>query len=60
MKKAVIALGRKLLVIIWNMLLTGEIYNEARYTETKLRIEEHQKQRLATQAKRLGLMVVPA
>lgn len=60
MKKAVIALGRKLLVIIWNMLLTGEIFSEARYTETKMRMEEHQKQRLATQAKRLGLIVVPA
>jgi len=60
LKKAVIALSRKLLTIIWNMLTTGEIYDEARYSQIKQRQEELRKFRLMNDAAKLGMRLIPA
>ena len=57
-KKAVIALGRKLLTIIYYMFMTGEVYDEGRYDLSKQRQENLRKSRLIIEAKRLGLTVV--
>lgn len=59
-KKAVIALGHKLLIIIYHMLMTGEVYDENRYAEIQIRTEEAKKQRLLAEAKKYGLVLVPA
>jgi len=60
MKKAVIALGRKLLTIIYHMLTTGELYDEDRYGSAKNKQEEIRKNRLIAEAQKLGLKFVPA
>lgn len=57
-KKAVIALGHKLLIIIYHMLTTGEVYDENRYSEVKTRMDESKKQKLIAEAKKYGLVLV--
>lgn len=59
MKKAVIALGRKMLVILYNMLTTGECYNEKHFAEAQNKYDEIRKRRLISEAKKLGLELVP-
>ena len=59
-KKAVIALGHKLLIIIYNMLLTGEVYDENRYAVVQSRTEEYKKQRLLAEARKYGLVLASA
>ena len=59
-KKALIAVARKLLSIVWNILVTGEIYDEARYEETKKNQEERHRQKLKTEAAKLGFILIPA
>ncbi|WP_425057927.1 IS110 family transposase ISCsa3 [Sporomusa carbonis] len=60
MKKAIIALGRKLLTIIYHMLTTGELYDETRYGQAKNRHEEIRRNKLIAEAQRLGLKLLPA
>lgn len=59
-KKALIAVARKLLIIVWNLLTTGEMYSEERYEQTKRNQEERRKQKLKSEASRLGYKLVPA
>jgi Transposase and inactivated derivatives len=60
MKKAVIALGRKLLVIIYNMLTTGECYDEKHFGDAQIKYKDIRKKRLIAEAKRLGLELMSA
>lgn len=59
MKKAVIALGRKMLVIIYNMLTTGECYDEKHFGEAQVKYDDIRKKRLIAEAKKLGLELMP-
>ena len=59
-KKALIAVARKLLAMVWHILTTGEIYEETRYEKTKKNQEDRRKQRLKTEAAKLGFKLVPA
>ena len=59
MKKAVIALGRKMLVIIFNMLTTGECYDEKHFGEAQVKYDDIRKMRLIAEAKKLGLELMP-
>jgi len=58
MKKATIALARKMVVIIYNMLTKGECYDEKSFTTAQAKHEDVRKKRLIMEAKRLGLEIV--
>lgn len=55
MKKAVIALARKMLVIIYSMLTTGECYDERHFDDAQIKYDDIRKKRLIAEAKKLGL-----
>ena len=55
-----IAVARKLLSVVWHILTTGEIYEETRYEESKKKQEERRKQKLKTEAAKLGFNLIPA
>ena len=55
-----IAVARKLLSIVWSILVTREIYEETRYEETKKNQEERRKQKLKAEAAKLGFKLIPA
>lgn len=57
-KKGIIALGRKILIIIYYMLSTGEAYDESRFEQSRQRQDELRKHRLISEAKKLGLTVI--
>lgn len=59
-KKALIAVARKLLSIVWHILTSGEVYAEERYEETRKNEEERRKQKLKAEATKLGYKLVPA
>jgi transposase len=60
MKKAVIALGRKILTIIYYILTSGESYDEGRYAQVKQRHDELRKNKIIAEAQKLGLKLIPA
>ena len=60
MKKAVIGLGRKMLVIIYNMLSTGECYDEKHFDDAQVKYDDIRKKRLIAEAKKLGLELMSA
>lgn len=57
-KKAIIALARKVLVIIYNMLKSGSPYNEDIFETVKQRQSERHKKRIMAEAKKLGLQII--
>lgn len=57
-KKAIIALARKILVIIYNMIKTGSQYNEDTFKAVKQKQSERHKKRIITEAKKLGLQII--
>jgi hypothetical protein len=57
-KKAIIALARKILVIIYSMLKTNSLYDETSYEVTRERQKEVQKRRIIFEAKKLGLQII--
>lgn len=57
-KKAIIALSRKLLVIIYNMLKDGTEYNEEKFEIVRQKQSERHKNRIILEAKKLGLLIV--
>lgn len=59
-KKALIAVARKLLSIVWHILTTGEVYDESRYEVTKKNQEERRRQKLKSEAAKLGYKLIPA
>lgn len=56
-KKAVVALARKILVIIYTMLKTNEPYNEERFLERKMISEQKKVKRMVNELSRLGYQV---
>ncbi|ABP68285.1 hypothetical protein Csac_2716 [Caldicellulosiruptor saccharolyticus DSM 8903] len=57
-KKAIVALARKLLVIIYNMLKNGTDYDEKVFYEVRKKQETIRVKRLINEAKKLGLEVI--
>lgn len=60
MKRATIGLGRKMLVIIYNMLSTGECYDENRFDDAQVKYDDIRKKKLIAEAKKLGLVMASA
>jgi transposase len=59
-KRAIVALARKLLVIIYTMLKTGQHYNEDKFLERKKASEQKRVSRMVYELTRLGYAVTPA
>jgi len=57
-KKAIVALARKLLVIIYNMLKNGTDYDEKVFSEVQKKREIIRVNRIISEAKKLGLEVI--
>lgn len=47
-------------VIVWHVLTTGEAYAEERYEQTKKNEEERRRQKLKSEAAKLGFKLIPA
>jgi transposase len=58
-KRAIIALARKLLVVIYTMLKTNQYYNEEKFLERKAASEQRKIGRMVYELKRLGYAVTP-
>ena len=58
-KKAIIALARKILVIIYNLLKNNDIYNEEKFEITKQRQEAMRHRKLQYEARKLGYELIP-
>lgn len=56
-KKAIVALARKLLVIIYNMLKNGTDYDEKVFSEVRKKQEINRVNRIINEAKKFGLEV---
>jgi uncharacterized membrane protein len=59
-KKAIVALARKILVVIYHLLKNKEVYNEMKFELSKQKQEELRIKKLNTVAKKLGFLLVPA
>ena len=59
-KKAIIALARKLLVIIYILLKKNTYYDETVFEKTAQRLEKSKIKRLIYEAKKLGLQLTEA
>lgn len=57
-KKAIIALARKVLVIIYSMLRSGKAYDETLFDYVKQNQEALRLKKIISEAKKLGLEVV--
>ena len=58
-KKAIIALARKILVIIYQILKTRDVYNEDKFEVAKQKQESLRLKKIASDAKKLGFELVP-
>jgi hypothetical protein len=58
-KKAIIALARKILIIIYNLLKNDDVYNEDRFEVVRRKQESFRLKRIAADAKKLGFDLVP-
>lgn len=56
-KRAIVALARKLLVIIYTMLKTNQPYNEQKFLERKLVSDQKRAKRMVNELTRLGYAV---
>lgn len=59
-KRAIVALARKLLVIIYTMLKTNQSFNEDKFLERKQASERRRVGRMVNELTRLGYAVTPA
>lgn len=57
-KKAIIALARKVLVIIYSMLKSGKVYDETVFDYVKQNQEALRLKKVISEAKKLGLEVI--
>ena len=57
-KKAIIAVSRKILVIIYNLLKKSEDYNEDKFADTKAKQESMRLKRISDEVKKLGFELV--
>ena len=58
-KKAVIALARKILMIIYYLLKNSDVYNEEKFEAAKQKQETLRVKKLSADAKKLGFKIVP-
>jgi len=58
-KKAVIALARKILVIVYNLLKNHDVYDESKFESAKLKQESSRIKRIKADARKLGFDLVP-
>lgn len=58
-KKALIAVARKLLSIIWYMIANNEPYSEERYDMTRKAQDEKRMQKHKAEAAKMGLRLIP-
>jgi hypothetical protein len=58
-KKAVIALARKLMVIIYHLLKNKDVYNEQKFELVKQKQESLRVKRISFEAKKLGYCLTP-
>jgi transposase len=59
-KKAIVALGRKMLAVIYALLTTGALYDESSFDRIKEKQDELRKNRIIAEAKKYGLQLIPA
>jgi hypothetical protein len=59
-KKAIIALSRKILVIIYNLLKNKDTYNEDKFEAAKQKCEAVRFKRVQADAKKLGFTLIQA
>ena len=59
-KKAIIALARKILVILYNMLKTNTAYDEQKFDAVKRKQEFFRLKKIQAEAKKLGFELVQA
>jgi transposase len=59
-KKAIIALARKILVIIYHLLKNHHVYDEVKFESAKIKQEAFRLKKLAADAKKLGFNLTPA
>ena len=57
-KRAIVALARKLLVIIYNMLKNGTDFNEDNFELVKIKQEKYRIKKIMAEARKLGLEVI--
>jgi len=57
-KRAIIALSRKIMVIIYHLLKNKDVYNEEKFEISKQKQDELRLKRISLEAKRLGYCVV--
>jgi len=58
-KKAIIALSRKILVIIYHLLKNKDVYNEQKFDLIKQKQETLRMKRISSEARKLGYCLVP-
>ena len=59
-KKAVIALARKIFVIIYNLLKTNSVYDEQKFEIAKQKQDYFKIKKIQLEAKKLGFVLVQA
>lgn len=57
-KRAIVALARKIMVIIYNMLKNGSNYDEDSFELSRIKQEKIRVKRIIAEARRLGLEVI--
>ena len=58
-KKAIIALARKILVIVYQLLKNHDVYNETKFEAAKQKQEDSRLKKFFSDAKKLGFELVP-
>jgi len=58
-KKAVVALSRKILVIVYNLLKHGYVYDEKKYEITRIKQEFLRIKKITAEANKLGYDLIP-
>lgn len=58
-KRAIIALARKLLVMIYTMLKSGELYDESRFEQRRKQCESKRASRMVNELSKLGYTIQP-
>ena len=57
-KKAVIALSRKIMVVIYNLLKHKVVFNEQKFEDIRIKQETVKLKRVTTEAKKLGYNLI--
>ncbi len=57
-KKAIIALARKIMVIVYNLLKNKEVYNEDKFENAKVKQEALRYKKVQSEAKKLGYQLI--